>query len=157
MSRPAHSPDLNPIENVWWILTARVYRDGKQNASVAALQAANIREWHALDTYRHQSLLDASQVLFSRETEWRDLHILNRECTICFVWNILFVYFVVPSCQQFFVVHTGRANRIWPHDLNRQKRIWIYEKMMKKLYVKAYFTCWRAVYTLTNSRVGRHR
>ena len=40
---PACSPDLNPIENLWGILSRRVFADGRQYSGVAALKSA-IRE-----------------------------------------------------------------------------------------------------------------
>ncbi len=45
---PAKSPDLNPIENVWSILTRRVYKNGKMFSQKQQLQTAIIDEWNSL-------------------------------------------------------------------------------------------------------------
>lgn len=48
MPWPAKSPDLNPIENVWGILSRRVYKDGRQFSSVLELKQCILQEWGAL-------------------------------------------------------------------------------------------------------------
>ncbi|KAA8497595.1 Transposable element Tc3 transposase [Porphyridium purpureum] len=42
---PARSPDLNPIENIWGVLSRVVYRKGRQFARVAELKAAVLAAW----------------------------------------------------------------------------------------------------------------
>lgn len=49
MDWPACSPDLNPVENIWGILSRRVYQHNKVYGSVQDLKAAIEREWAALD------------------------------------------------------------------------------------------------------------
>ena len=46
---PAHSPDLNPIENVWGLLAGEVYSNGKQYFSVQELKNALNKAWKKLD------------------------------------------------------------------------------------------------------------
>ena len=46
---PAHSPDLNPIENVWELLAREVYSNGKQYFSVQELKDALNKAWKKLD------------------------------------------------------------------------------------------------------------
>ena len=46
---PALSPDLNPIENVWGIMTQEVYAGGKQYTSVRDLKIAIQAAWSNLD------------------------------------------------------------------------------------------------------------
>ena len=46
---PAHSPDLNPIENVWGLLAGEVYSNGKQYFSVQELKDALNKAWKKLD------------------------------------------------------------------------------------------------------------
>ena len=48
MEWPARSLDLNPIKNVWSLLSAQVYADGKQFSSVSELKAAIEDAWEAL-------------------------------------------------------------------------------------------------------------
>jgi hypothetical protein len=45
MQWPALSPDLNPMENMWGILSHRVYQNGKQYDSVVALERSIREEW----------------------------------------------------------------------------------------------------------------
>lgn len=45
---PARSPDLNPIENLWAILSSKVYANGKQYESVEELTDSILREWKAI-------------------------------------------------------------------------------------------------------------
>ena len=46
---PAHSPDLNPIENVWGLLAGEIYSKGKQYFSVQELKDALNKAWKKLD------------------------------------------------------------------------------------------------------------
>lgn len=46
---PACSPDLNPIENVWGILSRRVYAENKKYDSVIDLKNAVLMEWNNLE------------------------------------------------------------------------------------------------------------
>lgn len=45
MEGPAKSPNLNPIESMWCILSRRVYANGRQWNNVAELKSAVLREW----------------------------------------------------------------------------------------------------------------
>ncbi|KAG6621993.1 Transposase [Phytophthora cinnamomi] len=55
---PARSPDLNPIENVWAILSRKVYAQGKQYNNVPELTAAVMQAWDSLTIKELQDLLD---------------------------------------------------------------------------------------------------
>lgn len=57
MDWPALSPDLNPIENLWGILSRKVYADGKQYHSVQELKKAIIKEWEAISPETLQNLI----------------------------------------------------------------------------------------------------
>ncbi|WKY07740.1 hypothetical protein Q1695_007313 [Nippostrongylus brasiliensis] len=46
---PACSPDLNPIENLWGILSRRVYANYQQYATIEELKGAVLREWSNSD------------------------------------------------------------------------------------------------------------
>ena len=46
---PAHSPDLNPIENVWGLLAGEVYSNGKQYFSAQELKDDLNKTWKKLD------------------------------------------------------------------------------------------------------------
>ena len=56
---PAHSPDLNPIANVWGLLAGEVYSNGKQYFSVQELKNALIKAWKELDENSLKPLLDS--------------------------------------------------------------------------------------------------
>lgn len=45
---PARSPDLNPIENIWGILSSRVYGNGKVYKTLNELKKAVVEEWNKL-------------------------------------------------------------------------------------------------------------
>lgn len=57
MTWPAMSPDLNPIEHLWGILTRSVYANGRQYESKVALKAAILKVWNGLDPEVLQTLL----------------------------------------------------------------------------------------------------
>jgi len=42
---PAHSPDLNPIENIWGILTRAVYANGRQFQNKVELKEEILKQW----------------------------------------------------------------------------------------------------------------
>lgn len=56
---PSKSPDLNPIENLWAILSRRVYPNGKQYDSVALLKAALFEAWEAIPVALLASLIES--------------------------------------------------------------------------------------------------
>ena len=45
MKWPARSPDPNPIENLWGILSRAVYKNGKQYNNIKELEKAIRVEW----------------------------------------------------------------------------------------------------------------
>lgn len=49
MTWPAMSPDLNPIEHLWGILTQAVYANGRQFGSKEELKTAILKAWENLD------------------------------------------------------------------------------------------------------------
>ena len=55
MEWPAFSPDLNPVENIWAILSHSVYANGKQYDNVADLKTAIFQAWDnvTFDTIAH--------------------------------------------------------------------------------------------------------
>lgn len=48
MNWPACSPDLNPIENLWAILTLKVYPNSKQYSNVSQLKQAVFDAWESI-------------------------------------------------------------------------------------------------------------
>ena len=54
---PSRSPDLNPIENVWGLLSRAVYRQGRQFNCKADLKNAIRTEWSKLDQSKIRSLV----------------------------------------------------------------------------------------------------
>ncbi|KAG3063042.1 hypothetical protein PI124_g23223 [Phytophthora idaei] len=53
------SPDLNPIENLWSILTRCVYKNGRQFNSLAELRAAIEYAWESIEPKIIRSLIDS--------------------------------------------------------------------------------------------------
>ena len=45
---PAKSPDLNPIENIWYLLSRKVYGGGKQYYSVQEITKAILKAWNEI-------------------------------------------------------------------------------------------------------------
>lgn len=43
---PSRSPDLNPMENLWGILSRKVYANNKQFSSANELEVAIVKEWY---------------------------------------------------------------------------------------------------------------
>ena len=56
---PPLSPDLNPIENVWGILSKKVYHDGKTYQNTTELWDALVRAWHELPLSLFRNLYDS--------------------------------------------------------------------------------------------------
>lgn len=56
---PALSPDLNPIENLWGILSRRVYLNGRQFQSVDELKSAIAEEWQKITVKELQNLINS--------------------------------------------------------------------------------------------------
>lgn len=56
---PAISPDLNPIENLWSILSSRVFAHGCQFDTVSQLKAAIDREWSTIDESILRNLIES--------------------------------------------------------------------------------------------------
>ena len=59
MSWPAMSPDLNPIEHLWGILTRTVYAHGRQYSSQESLKTAIYKAWRELDPSILDNLLNS--------------------------------------------------------------------------------------------------
>ena len=56
---PARSPDLNPIENVWGILSQRLYCDGRTYHNTTELWEAVSVEWHQIGQETIQNLYNS--------------------------------------------------------------------------------------------------
>ncbi|GBM49941.1 Transposable element Tc3 transposase [Araneus ventricosus] len=54
---PPMSPDLNPVENVWGIMSRKVYENGGQLYSVNALKTAIESAWYNLEPKILQTLI----------------------------------------------------------------------------------------------------
>lgn len=59
MKWPARSPDLNPIENLWGIMSRRVYTHNKQFESVNELKKAILNCWFTLEPELLQNLIQS--------------------------------------------------------------------------------------------------
>ena len=45
---PPQSPDLSPIENIWALMTQRIYAQGRSYNNKLELWNAVVREWNSL-------------------------------------------------------------------------------------------------------------
>ena len=61
MPWPAYSPDLNPIENLWGLMTQRVYAGGRQFDDVEELQTAVAAAWEAVSPEELTALVQSMQ------------------------------------------------------------------------------------------------
>ena len=59
MKWPARSPDLNPIENLWGILSRKIYANGKQFDTVASLKSSIKKAWEEIDPNVLSKLIDS--------------------------------------------------------------------------------------------------
>jgi len=59
LSWPSKSPDLNPIENLWGMLSRMVYANGKQYSNVGELRQSIQLAWDELDKERLGKLVDS--------------------------------------------------------------------------------------------------
>lgn len=66
MKWPAQSPDLNPMENAWGMISQKIYAQGKQYNSKKALKAAIIEAWQSIE----QSTL--AELIKSMERRFKD-------------------------------------------------------------------------------------
>lgn len=58
---PALSPDLNPIENLWGIMSRRVYEGGRQFEHVHDLKKAVLECWRQIEPNILENLVDSMQ------------------------------------------------------------------------------------------------
>lgn len=56
---PPYSPDLNIIENVWSLLTSRVFSDGIPKKTVAELREAIIQAWDQIEMTQIHACIDS--------------------------------------------------------------------------------------------------
>ena len=48
LDHPACSPDLNPIENLWGLIVAKVYEGGRQHSAISELKNAIFDAWEKI-------------------------------------------------------------------------------------------------------------
>lgn len=56
---PAHSPDLNPIENVWGTLTRAVFANGRQFKTKVELKTEIIKKWSLIKPETLSNMVDS--------------------------------------------------------------------------------------------------
>ena len=56
---PPHSPDLSPIENIWGIMTKKVYANGKTYKNVNDLWDAIVSAWHQIPVHVFTKLYES--------------------------------------------------------------------------------------------------
>ena len=59
MKWPSLSLDLNPIENLWGILSRKVYQNGRQFSSVEEIKTAIIECWEEIPLQTLETLIDS--------------------------------------------------------------------------------------------------
>ncbi|GBM95873.1 Transposable element Tc3 transposase [Araneus ventricosus] len=63
--QPLMSPDLNPIENVWDIMSLKVYKNGGQFYSVNALKTATESAWYKFKPEILQTLIMSMENMYT--------------------------------------------------------------------------------------------
>ena len=58
MDFPANSPDLNPIENLWWIIKTQIYKKGPFKSKEEIWEQFQ-QEWNQIDTDVCKSLVES--------------------------------------------------------------------------------------------------
>ena len=58
LGHTACSPDLNPLENVWGLIVARVYEGGRQYSAISELKNSILDAWEKIPTIQLQKLVD---------------------------------------------------------------------------------------------------
>ena len=61
MAWPAYSPDMNPIENLWGLMTQHVYAGGRQFDNVEELRTAVSAAWDAVTPEQLNALVQSMQ------------------------------------------------------------------------------------------------
>ena len=59
LHRPACSPYLNPIENLWGLIVAKVYEGGRQYSAISELKNAILDAWGKIPAAQPQKLVDS--------------------------------------------------------------------------------------------------
>lgn len=54
---PPHSPDLNPIENIWGIIVRRIYANNRQYSNVIELKTAITQAWDEINRQTIDNLI----------------------------------------------------------------------------------------------------
>ena len=54
----ACTPDLNPIEDLWGLIVAKVYKEGRQYSAISELKNAILDAWEKIPSVQLQKLID---------------------------------------------------------------------------------------------------
>ena len=66
LNYPSCSPDLNPIENLWGLIVAKVYKGGRQYSAISELKNAILDAWEKCLRFNFRNLLIVYQSEFLR-------------------------------------------------------------------------------------------
>ncbi|GBN04490.1 Transposable element Tc3 transposase [Araneus ventricosus] len=74
---PAMSPELNPIENVWCIMSRKVYENGGQFYSVNVLKAAIESAWYKYRDITNLNYVVGKTCIRYHTEQWKDFKLLR--------------------------------------------------------------------------------
>lgn len=61
LPHPAQSPDMNPIEHVWYLLKIAINKRPQRPRNVEELKKALLEEWDKIDIETINSLIDSME------------------------------------------------------------------------------------------------
>ena len=97
LDHPVCSPDLNPIENLWGLIVAKVYEGGRQYSAISELKNAIWDAWEKIASVQLQKLVDSkpSRIFKVIKANGGSKKILNKKISFVFYssarWSYIYV------------------------------------------------------------------